>query len=101
MATPPRIVDISGYVFPWQDDIGPALLTLDGSDDMYLPIFSTIDKLRVAATLFNIPVDRVKHIDSGNEFLDSVRHIGPTGQAVRIMLDPFPNDGNTCYSEIA
>ncbi len=95
----PYGIDIDGCLMPWVDS-GLALLTIEGSDDLFLPLFSTIDKLQAVAELFKLTFDHVKRITDGVAFLERVPATGPDGRRVRIMLDPYREGDKTRFSEI-
>lgn len=94
VGTPPRIVDITGHVIPWND--GPVLLTMAEADDnLYLPVFSTVEKLTDMMMLTEIAYQSIKRIDDRREFLDSL----PAD--VRVIIDPhFHESGRVRYTEI-
>lgn len=93
-------MDINGYLLAWFYN-QPHVIKLNGCDDWFLPIFSTVAKLHehldhVSRKLNTKPPPyTIKKIDDGKEFFDSVY-----GQA-RIMVDPVViSDDHTKWVEI-
>lgn len=80
-----KTFNITGHVFPWIDD-GPCFIEMHGSDDWYLPVFSTADLLRAYMSAARIAYERIKQIQDQHEFLDSIpyRHMGIR---IRIAVD--------------
>ena len=63
---------MKGCLFPWGADEYPVLLGMPGTDAHYLPVFSTIDKLRATMGRAGVSFAKVKQIDDGAEFLASL-----------------------------
>jgi len=60
-------------------------------------VFSTLDKLEESCAELGFKDYRIKHIDDGREFIESVMEGG-----VRIMLDPYrvTSENKTRWTEI-
>jgi hypothetical protein len=99
-----REINLTGYLFPWQEDAtwaAPVLMKLDGTNDFFLPLFSTLEKLHHMATLTAFDTSAIKRIDDGDEFLKSIPKELPTGQRLRIMIDPYrADDKKTRFTEV-
>lgn len=81
-------------LLPWQlADEQPVFIKLE--DVVFVAVFTTEEKLTAAARIFNCSY-RIKQIDNGIEFLDSVT------PHVRVMVDPWITaQGNTRFTEVA
>lgn len=87
-------VDLTGALFPWLDatelcEGTPLLLELQGTNTLYLPMFTTVEKLRAELGRTNTKYDRIKQVQDGAEFLASIPPTDPDGRKLRIMLDPW------------
>jgi hypothetical protein len=100
---PQRDINLTGYFFPWQDD-APVLMKLDGTGDFFLPLFSTVEKLREMVSVTAIEMDGIKRIDNGPEFLSSIpTELSTGGQRLRIMVDPHRTEDDnykTRFTEV-
>lgn len=102
--TPPVFMDLTGYLFPHRgsegDLVKPAFLGLGNSNALYLPCFSSIEKLRETMAAAGSSYAGVKQIDDGLEFLSELpRELD--GHPVKIMCDPYKTeDGAIRYVEI-
>jgi hypothetical protein len=81
----PKAVDLTGCIFPWVEG-APFLCQMPGSEALYLPVFTTVEKLR--AFLLRCPGgldagERLKKIEDGPEFFGSV-----PGEVV-VIVDPW------------
>lgn len=96
-----RYLDITGYVFPWSDE-SPALLSLiDYGTDVFLVVYSTLEKLKSMMATLEMSYDSIKRIDNGNVFLESIPLHLPDGKKLRIMVDPWVTDQKTTrFTEI-
>lgn len=93
-------LDLTGYVIPYIDG-GPVLIQLPNSNDGFVPIFTTAEKLHEYMKPANIPYEAVNHISDPREFLIAVPRRFPTGERVRIIIDPWVTDmGNTRFREV-
>ncbi len=89
---PEEEVSLTGMVFAvlGQDGaaIQPALLTVPGSDALYLPVFDDVKKLVEAMIYSKTRYSNIKHIDDGAEFLESLpMKIGE--KDLKVMLNPY------------
>jgi hypothetical protein len=91
-----HVVMIGGCFLPWQNG-HPVYLQLDGTDDMFIAIFSDAGKLRAMIGDY----DNIKQIDDPVEFLGSLPFTLPDGNRLRIMLNPYYTEqGTTRFKEI-
>lgn len=78
-------LNVDGYFLAWEKT-QPYVIRLENSDDWFLPIFSTVEKLKAHMAYIQQKLGptpyTIKKIDSGLEFFKSVH-----GQA-RVMVDP-------------
>lgn len=70
---------------------------MPGNPHFWLAVFSTLDKLEESCAELGFKDYRIKHIDDGREFIESVMESG-----VRIMLDPYrvTSENKTRWTEI-
>jgi hypothetical protein len=96
----PHIVSVTGHVLPWLDD-HPVFLGMKGSEAQFLPLFSSVEKLREMMRMLDVTYHSIKKIDDGYEFIDSIpRHL-PSGTQIRIIIDPYLNaEGKTRFAEV-
>ena len=85
-------VDVTGYLFPWNAG-QPFFLKIEGSDSVYIPVFADKDKLDHA--MDGIQYEKIKKIDDGGAFLDSI----PVEYIVIIDLKKT-SDGKCRYTQI-
>ena len=104
-ATP---IDITGHHVPWTED-SPVYVRTTGCDDLFVPIFSSVDLLHRRMSEFGIDYGSIKHIDDPSDFLASFPYAisghdwHPDGSAapsdremrIRFMIDPWPTDSGT------
>lgn len=93
-------LDIKNYVFAWNNG-GPVWVSLNGTDDIFLPVFSTVEMLHAMFDDMDITID-IKKIDDQYGFLASVPlTIEGTEQRIRVILNPQrTNRGTTRFTEI-
>lgn len=72
----------------------PCLVTVAGREGLSLPVFTTQKKLETFSQEFNVPYDKIKHIDDGIEFLDSIP------KEIAVILDPRKHGNKTRHTEI-
>ena len=57
-------VSVTGTLFPW-DGAQPVFLSMPGSPSLYLPCFTTEEKLRAVMRRAGVEFVSIKHIDDG------------------------------------
>ena len=93
-------MDITGYLFPWRSG-QPVFVLIGGTDDYFLPLFATAQKLRDLMTAIKVEFDRIKQINNQREFLASIPTEMPNGERIRIIVDPnIISTGNTRFREV-
>lgn len=97
-----RAIDISGYLLPWnRSSNAPLYCVIAGSPDIFVPVFSTVEKLDTYFDAANIDYDSIKKIEEMNEFLSNFPYRFATGQRLRVIIDPWVNErNNTRFTEI-
>jgi hypothetical protein len=88
---PFRATNIEGFTVLFEEDGQPFLVRVHGADCYYIPIFSTVDKLREFAADYGeavglVPSLTLKKISDGVEFLSDV---AKASRPIRVMADPF------------
>lgn len=90
-------VNITGYALPAYHNDQPVLIALQGTSDLFVPVFSTIEKLQafMSELAVKIHYDKIKQVMNGREFADSVL------LHARIAIDPYVTDaGRLRWTEI-
>lgn len=88
-------LDINGYILAG-DDHGPMLVRMDGTEDLFIPIFSTKEKLVEFAALYELTFTRARAIEMVEAFVDGMRSAG-----LRIIVDPYRHEnGRMRYIEL-
>jgi hypothetical protein len=91
-----RRLDITGYFCPWGEG-QPAYYRLPDNPDLFLPLFSTVEKLKAAT---HLEYESVKCIDDQVAFMASLPVVLSDGK-LRFMIDPWITvEGNTRFTEI-
>lgn len=85
-------INITGYLFPWNNG-QPFFLKIEGSSSTYIPVFE--DKNKLEEAMDGIPFQKIKRIDDGGEFLDSI----PVEYTVIVNLRKS-SDGKCRYTQI-
>jgi hypothetical protein len=88
----PKSISIIGYVMALYDNnpSTPVLITIE--EEMWFPIYSTVDKLEASMKLIGATNYTIKQITNGSDFLESI------GDAVMICADPYIYCGNTRFT---
>lgn len=95
----PYSIDIIGMLLPWSNG-EPVYMFLDGCPDVFLMLYTTLEKLRVDhRDEKNVTV---KKIDDPGEFLDCLPYWSvPNMSRLRVAVDPHGTDrGTTKFSEV-
>lgn len=95
-----KLVEISltGCLIPSLANRQPVLLRMHGSNDLFLPVFSTHEKLVAGMALANTPYDRIQEIQDGAEFLASLEE---NTVVIRVIVDPYKHEsGTTRFLEV-
>ena len=61
-------VDLRHHIFPWAHDM-PVMGRMQGTNDVFLPVFSNRDLLVETMIQMQVKFDAVKQIDDPNEFI--------------------------------
>ena len=96
-------IAITGYFMPTHERHVPVLLGMPGTDDLFIVVFSTEEKLVALMRAFDIAYERVAIVTSGRELMDEVEANNRTGTRpyrVRLAVDPYKTeDGRVRFSE--
>lgn len=97
-------MSISGYLMPAHADRQPVLIGMFGTDDLFIVVFSTEEKLRTFMALISVGFDRIQIIMNGGDFIDSIEDANANDgrpYAIRIAADPYRlENGNWRFTEI-
>jgi len=92
----PSVITLTGAVFPWAGT-EPVFLKLPGSPDLYLPCFSSAEKLREVLEAGNITWETIKQIQDEATFLASI-YERPN---VKVILDLHrTHEGTVRFTEV-
>jgi hypothetical protein len=81
---------ITGYFMPTHEPGVPVLAGMPGIDDLFILVFSTVDKLRAAMPDFGIDYARIAKVTSGVELLEEIDRLNQRGRPYRIRLAVEP-----------
>lgn len=97
-------IDVSGYLMPCHEDRQPVLIGMHGTNDLFICLYSTEDKLRQSFLDWNIEFARIVIIMDGNTFVDSIKEdiaLKERSYELRIAVDPHKTErGTVRYQEI-
>lgn len=94
-----RTVDLTGHFLAYSAG-KPLMLKLE--DTLFLPVFSTPEKLTETFELAGVTeMITIKIITDVGEFLDSVHSMRGSAHTMRVMMDPWvTEEGNTRFTEV-
>jgi hypothetical protein len=108
-AGPHRISDrvvpivVTGYFMPTHAPNAPVLIGMPDTDDLFIAVFSTEEKLAEMMTTFGIVYNRVAIVTDGRELLDEIAAMNAQGDRpyqIRLAVDPYKADnGRLRYTE--
>jgi len=94
---------ITGYFMPTRAPNAPVLIGMPGTNDLFVFVFSTEEKLAAAMTAFGIEYARVALVTDGRELLDEMQATNESGARpykLRLAVDPYKTDnGRARYVE--
>jgi hypothetical protein len=93
---PSYTIDLSGMIFLWAKE-QPVLMRVVGDPRWHLPVFSSLDNLKRAVREFGLEYERIKQIEVGHEFLDS---IWESASDVVVIVDPRKHNGRVRYTQV-
>lgn len=85
-------IAITGYFMPTHAPNTPVLLGMPDTDDLFIVVFSTEEKLAALMTVWGITYERVAIVTSGRELIDEIEALRRTGKRpyrVRLAIDPY------------
>ena len=100
-SAPRRISDrevpivITGYFMPTDAPNVPVLIGMPGTDDLFIAVFSTEDKLVAMMGAFGIGYVRVSVVTDGGELIDEIQKTNARGDRpyrIRLAVDPYKAD---------
>lgn len=82
----PTSKNLTGCFSPFQHNNQPWFMKLPGNDSYWVIAYSSIEKMEEGMADLGVPKDqyKVKHIDNGREFVESIVEHG-----IRVALDPY------------
>jgi hypothetical protein len=96
-------VNITGYFMPTYAPNKPVLIGMADTDDMFVFVFSTEEKLAVAMADLGLEYKRVAIVPDGGELLAEIMATNARGERpywLRVAVDPYKADnGRTRFAE--
>jgi hypothetical protein len=92
-----RSISVTGNLMPTYLDGQPVVARMQNIHSFFVVVFSSEEKLREAMKFLHPGASyKIKHIDDGEDFCESVWE-----QGIRIMRDPYIVDGcKTHWTEV-
>ena len=88
-------LNITGYFMPTHGGSTPVLIGMPGTDDLFMFVFSTEEKLVAAMIAFGIEYESVAVVTDGHELLDEIQARNDGGTRpyrLRLAIDPYQAD---------
>lgn len=86
---------LTGYFMPTREQNIPVLASMPGTDDLFMFVFSTEEKLVASMRVLAIGYTRVSMVTDGRQLLDEVAATNAAGERpyrLRIAVDPYKAD---------
>jgi hypothetical protein len=92
-------VNVSGTLLPYHNG-EPVLLRFFGAGYLYLPLFSTEERLREIMARIGAPFDQIKQVNDGPDFMESLPARLDERQ-LQVIMDPhFLENGRIRFLQI-
>lgn len=88
-------IAITGYFMPTHAPNAPVLVGMPGTDDLFIFVFSTEEKLVKSMETLGIEYERVAVVTHGRDLLgeiDSMNAAGERPYRIRLAIDPYKAD---------
>lgn len=88
-------IAITGYFMPTDAPNTPVLIGMPGTDDLFICVFSTEEKLAAMMGSFGIEHARVAIVTDGDELIDEIKVTNESGKRpyrIRLAVDPYKAD---------
>ena len=86
---------ITGFFMPTHAPNAPVLVGMPGTDDLFVFVFSTEEKLAAVMKAIGIEYARVALVLDGRELLDEIKATNDRGERpyrLRLAVDPYKAD---------
>ena len=86
---------LTGYFMPTHAPSAPVLCSMPGTDDLFVFVFSTEDKLAAAMSAFRIAYARVALVTNGADLIAEIQARNVSAERpyrVRLAIDPYQAD---------
>ena len=86
---------LTGYFMPTRAPNVPVLIGMPGTDDLFIFVFSTEEKLASTMESIGIGYERVSLVTDGRELLDEIKVThegGARPYRLRVAVDPYKAD---------
>ena len=83
---------LTGYFMPTRAPKAPLLIGMHGTDDLFISVFSTREKLVAAMTQFGLRHAGVSIITNGGDLIDEIKQMNKSGERpyrIRLAVDPY------------
>ena len=87
--------NITDFFSPFNLEDQPCLVEMPENPNLWIPVFSTVSALEAHCERVGITEYKIKKIDDGFDFIDSLTPYG-----IRIMANPYIFNGNTRWTEV-
>jgi hypothetical protein len=94
---------IDGYFMPMHAPNAPVLIGMPGTDDLFVFVFSTGEKLDEAMKTFSLAYAHVSRVSSGKDLIAELNAMNTSGgrpYRIRLAVDPYKADnGKARFTE--
>jgi hypothetical protein len=98
-------INVTGYFMPSHGPHAPVLVGMGDTNDLFVCVFSTEEKLAASMKVFQIDYARVAIVTNGGELIDEMAALNKTSgrpYRVRLAVDPHKADnGRIRFVEVA
>ncbi len=88
-------ITITGYFMPMIALNVPVLMGMPGTDDLFIFVFSTEEKLVSVMAILGISYERMSRVTDSLELIDEIETMNASGgrpYKIRIAIDPYKAD---------
>ncbi|HSX22871.1 MAG TPA: hypothetical protein VLE97_08880 [Gaiellaceae bacterium] len=88
-------LSITGYFMPTHAPNAPVLMAMPGTDDLFLFVFSTEEKLASAMASFGTEYERIAVVTDGRDLIAEINETNASGERpyrIRLAVDPYKAD---------
>ncbi len=97
---PPRQICLTGSLLAFGPDDQPIFVRMFGSEDLFLPIFSTNERLVSMLEKLGVPWAKISSIDDEDVFLSSLPILLSETILLRVIVDPHFEGKKILFTEV-